>query len=148
MRKEGVQAFFSCLQLCIDDCSWRSIVVTIVNCLRQQTLLRESQTAEGSCRWTSCRGGSSLATRSPLFWHAAPRLFAYVVRVDARVRQLVRTRGVIIEEFELVEQALDEYAGGKADFADYLILGKARRDASELLTFDKKLAREVGTTLL
>jgi predicted nucleic-acid-binding protein len=68
--------------------------------------------------------------------------------IHARVLRLVRTRGVVIEELELVERALDEYAIGKADLADYLILGKARSDASELLTFDKKLARERDTVLL
>lgn len=68
--------------------------------------------------------------------------------IHGRVRRLVRTRNVMIEELELVERALDEYAAGKAQLADYLILGKARSAADELLTFDKKLAREADATLL
>ena len=68
--------------------------------------------------------------------------------ICARVRRLVRTRNVAVEELELVERALDEYAAGKAELADYLILGKARSAADELLTFDKKLAREKDVGLL
>lgn len=68
--------------------------------------------------------------------------------IHARVTRLVRTRGIEIEEIELVEHALDAYAAGKADLADYLILGKARSVGGELLTFDRKLAREDGATLL
>ncbi|MCC7536819.1 MAG: type II toxin-antitoxin system VapC family toxin [Deltaproteobacteria bacterium] len=69
--------------------------------------------------------------------------------ICARLTRLVRTRGVAIEELELVEHALAEYAAGKADLADYLVLGKARVVArGGLLTFDKKLSREQDVTLL
>jgi predicted nucleic-acid-binding protein len=47
-----------------------------------------------------------------------------------------------------VRQALDEYLAGKAGLSDYLILGKARgATGSELLTFDRKLAREDSVRL-
>jgi predicted nucleic-acid-binding protein len=68
--------------------------------------------------------------------------------IHGRVRRLVRTRNVVIEELELVERALDEYAAGKAELADYLILGKARSAADRLLTFDRKLAREDDAALV
>lgn len=68
--------------------------------------------------------------------------------IHARVTRLVRTRGVEIEDLELVERALVDYAAGRADLADYLIVGKARSVGAELLTFDRKLAREAGATLL
>lgn len=68
--------------------------------------------------------------------------------IHARLQRLVRTRNVRVEELELVEAALDEYAQGKAQLADYLILGVARAEASGLLTFDRKLARSPGVTLL
>jgi predicted nucleic-acid-binding protein len=61
---------------------------------------------------------------------------------------LVRTRNVRVEELELVEAALEEYAQGRAQLADYLILGMAHAQAAELLTFDKKLARSPDVTLL
>lgn len=35
------------------------------------------------------------------------------------------------------------YRKGKADFADYLIIGTARSEALELRTFDKKLLKEI-----
>jgi predicted nucleic-acid-binding protein len=63
-------------------------------------------------------------------------------------KQRVRTRNVRVEELELVEQALDEYENGKAQLADYLILGVARAASETLLTFDEKLARTPGVTLL
>ena len=68
--------------------------------------------------------------------------------IHERVLRLARTRGVVVEELELVEQALGEYASGKAELADYLILGKARTAGGELLTFDKRLAREQAATLI
>lgn len=37
---------------------------------------------------------------------------------------------------------------GKADLADYLILGKTRSRAARLLTFDRKLANERGVSRL
>lgn len=68
--------------------------------------------------------------------------------IHARMTRLVRTRGIEIEALELVERALEEYAVGRADFADYLVLGKARTVGGPLLTFDRKLGREDGATLL
>lgn len=68
--------------------------------------------------------------------------------IHARVSQLVRTQGVEIEDFEVVEEALSAYAKGRADLADYLILSRARSAGAALLTFDRKLAREDGATLL
>lgn len=68
--------------------------------------------------------------------------------IHARLRQLVRTRNVFIEEIELVETALAEYRAGRAEVADHLILGKARQRGGDLLTFDKRLAKAQGAVLL
>jgi predicted nucleic-acid-binding protein len=68
--------------------------------------------------------------------------------IHSRMQRLVRTRNVRVEELELVEAALDEYENGKAQLADYLILGVARAASETLLTFDKKLARTPGVSLL
>jgi predicted nucleic-acid-binding protein len=68
--------------------------------------------------------------------------------IHSRVQRLVRTRNVRVEELELVEAALDEYESGKAQLADYLIAGVARAVSDTLLTFDKKLGRSLGVTLL
>lgn len=71
------------------------------------------------------------------------------VTVHERLAKLVRTRGVFVESLELVQEALGAFKAGKADLADYLILGKARSaGASSLLTFDRKLSREGGASLL
>jgi predicted nucleic-acid-binding protein len=37
---------------------------------------------------------------------------------------------------------------GKAELADYIILGRAAGVGAELFTFDRRLARENGVTLL
>ena len=69
--------------------------------------------------------------------------------VHAQLSRLVRTRGVVVEDLELVQAALDAYAKGKAGLADYLILGKARTaPGGVLVTFDRKLGREAGVTVL
>lgn len=68
--------------------------------------------------------------------------------IHDRLSRLVRTRGVAFEDLELVESALEGYREGGAELADYLILGKAHAGGVHLLTFDKRLAREDGVTLL
>ncbi len=68
--------------------------------------------------------------------------------IHDRLSRLVRTRGISFEDLELVESALRGYRVGKADLADYLVVGKARSVGAELLTFDRRLAREDGVTLL
>ncbi len=69
--------------------------------------------------------------------------------IHAHLSRLLRTEGVVVEEIELVQAALDAYASGKAGLADYLILGKARtQPGGTLITFDRKLASEHGVKLL
>lgn len=68
--------------------------------------------------------------------------------IHARLGRLVRTRGVAFEDLGLVHAALDEYAAGKAELADYLIVGTARGRGATLLTFDRRLARSPGVALL
>jgi predicted nucleic-acid-binding protein len=68
--------------------------------------------------------------------------------IHGRLSRLARTRGVVLEDLELVEAALDRYHEGKAELADYLILGKAHGGGARLLTFDKRLGRETGALLL
>jgi len=68
--------------------------------------------------------------------------------IHGRLSRLVRTRGVILEELELVEGALARYAVGPADFADYLVVAKAQSLGASLLTFDKRLGRIEGARLL
>jgi predicted nucleic-acid-binding protein len=66
-----------------------------------------------------------------------------------RLMRLVRTRGIMVEDLNLVADALDGYRNGKADLADYLILEKAQdAGAVALLTFDRMLAREGHVNLL
>jgi predicted nucleic-acid-binding protein len=62
---------------------------------------------------------------------------------------LTRTRGVVVDEAERVQEALDTYAAGAADFADYVILAGTRRaGCKSLLTFDRRLGRERGVSAL
>lgn len=69
--------------------------------------------------------------------------------VHARLERLVRTRGVFVEEVDLVLTALDEYARGLGDFADLLLVSAvAAVGATPLLTFDQKLAGHEHASLL
>lgn len=49
----------------------------------------------------------------------------------------------VFESPERVEAAFNRFEGGKADFADYLILEIGKQNGYELRTFDKKLKREM-----
>ena len=79
-------------------------------------------------------------------------VLAYTYELDRKaihqhLRSLMRTRGVVIEEAELVEDALEAYAKGAADFADYVILTATRRAGCRaLLTFDRRLGKERGVS--
>jgi predicted nucleic-acid-binding protein len=60
---------------------------------------------------------------------------------------LIRTRGVVVDEADLVQDALDAYAKGAADFADYVILAATRQAGCRtLLTFDRRLGKERGVS--
>jgi predicted nucleic-acid-binding protein len=62
---------------------------------------------------------------------------------------LTRTRGVVVDESELVQDALDAYVKGAADFADYVILAATRRAGCRaLLSFDRRLGKERGVSAL
>lgn len=68
--------------------------------------------------------------------------------IHDRLDRLIRTRGVSIEELDLVQGALEEYAVGKAELADFLIVGKARAAGATLFTFDRTLMRSPGVKFL
>ena len=69
---------------------------------------------------------------------------------------VIRAMSALLESLELVfesegalEQALDSYEGGNADFAEYLHLALARKgDALPFLTFDDKASKANGAKLL
>ena len=59
------------------------------------------------------------------------------------------TDGVIVEDVEDVSEAVRTFRDSNADFSDLLILAASRRaGATPLYTFDRKLARMEGATLL
>lgn len=69
--------------------------------------------------------------------------------IHDRLSRLLRTRGVAVEDLELVETALDAFRTGKPGLADHFIVGKAKSvGARMLLTFDRDLARVTGVTRL
>ncbi len=90
----------------------------------------------------------SLVVLAEIGWVLATAYDWERATIHARVSQLVRTRGVEVEELDVVEDALQAYEQGKADLSDYLILARARNLGRDLLTFDRKLARADGAKLL
>ena len=79
-------------------------------------------------------------------------VLAYTYELDRtaihqHLLSLSRTRGVVVDEADLVQEALDAYAKGAADFADYVILATTRQAGCRaLLTFDRRLGRERGVS--
>ena len=69
--------------------------------------------------------------------------------VTSIVRQLAETDSIVLEAHEDVVACAFQYRDRAADFADLMILAAAQRsDASPLFTFDRRLARNEGATLL
>ena len=65
------------------------------------------------------------------------------------ILELAATGGIIIEEVEDVVHAAIRYRQTGADFSDLMILAAAERmGAGPLYTFDRRLARVDGATLL
>ena len=63
--------------------------------------------------------------------------------------ELAATDGIVIEEAEDVAHATIRYRQTGADFSDLMILASAERmGAGPLYTFDRRLAREEGATLV
>ena len=62
---------------------------------------------------------------------------------------LLAVRQIQVERRQAIKSALDAFASGKADFADYLISALNREQGCEAtLTFDKKAADCAGFSLL
>jgi predicted nucleic-acid-binding protein len=69
--------------------------------------------------------------------------------IHEHLLSLTRTRGVIVDEADVVQEALDAYTTGAADFADYVILAATRRAGCRtLLTFDRRLGKERSVSAL
>jgi predicted nucleic-acid-binding protein len=65
------------------------------------------------------------------------------------LHQLLTRQEIAVEQTEAVRQALFVYRNGRADFADCLISTCARAaGCDEVLTFDRKAARDAGMQLL
>ena len=63
--------------------------------------------------------------------------------------KLAATDGIVIEEVEDVARAAFRYRQTGADFSDLMILATAERmGAGPLYTFDRRLARIEGATLV
>ncbi len=62
---------------------------------------------------------------------------------------LMEEDGIVLENAEDVREAVIQYRESTDDFSDLLILAAAQRaDATPLYTFDRRLARLQGATLL
>ena len=63
--------------------------------------------------------------------------------------EIIATDSLVVETTEDVVQAAIQYRQGGADFSDFMILAAAKRaEARPLYTFDRKLARAAGATLI
>jgi predicted nucleic-acid-binding protein len=70
-------------------------------------------------------------------------------RIVPILESLLASREIVIEQSELVHQALRLYLSGKADFPDCLIaLSAQAAGCSRTVTFDRRAARDAGMELL
>lgn len=70
-------------------------------------------------------------------------------QIAAGVEALLRDPRLVVGSHERIKNALAIYrAGGGVEFADCVILAESRARGKELRTFDKKLARKPGASLL
>lgn len=64
-------------------------------------------------------------------------------RIAQVLAELLRARHLVVEEVEQVRRALERYAAGKGDVADYLIAEHARAAGfAKVASFDRDLHRE------
>lgn len=63
------------------------------------------------------------------------------------LEHLLANQAYVLQEATVFREALDHYRSGSADFADYLILATAQAAKTELVTFDRRLARSSGVVL-
>jgi predicted nucleic-acid-binding protein len=70
-------------------------------------------------------------------------------RIVPILESLLVSREIVIEQSEMVREALRLYLSGKADFPDCLIALSARAaGCSRTVTFDRRAARDAGMELL
>jgi predicted nucleic-acid-binding protein len=70
-------------------------------------------------------------------------------RIAAELGRLTAVEGVRIEQPALIGRAIERYASGGADFADYVVLESAREYAAlPVGTFDRRFAREPDVRLI
>ena len=76
---------------------------------------------------------------------------AYELQKTETVRVLehiLANQAYVLQEEGAFRDALENYRTGSADFADYLILAAAQVAQTELVTFDRRLARSAGVVLI
>lgn len=76
---------------------------------------------------------------------------AYELQKTETVRVLehiLANQAYVLQEEGAFRDALENYRTGSADFADYLILAAAQAAQTELVTFDRRLARSAGVVLI
>ena len=66
--------------------------------------------------------------------------------IHGHLLALTRTRGVIVDKADRVQEALDAFATGAADYV--ILAGTRRAGCKALLTFDRRLVRERGVSAL
>ncbi|MBS2024050.1 MAG: type II toxin-antitoxin system VapC family toxin [Deltaproteobacteria bacterium] len=67
--------------------------------------------------------------------------------IAGTLTRLLGVRQLVVSDSDLIANALDAYADGKGDFADYLIREEAiAADCEDVVTFDRTLQQEPGFT--
>jgi predicted nucleic-acid-binding protein len=95
------------------------------------------------------RGFVSLVAIVELVWVMDRSYRATKGEIVAIIGTLLRIQTIVVENAEVIQQAVHLYATSTADFADCLIERSAHQaQCSETVTFDRKAAKIAGMHLL
>ncbi|HEY4217967.1 MAG TPA: PIN domain-containing protein [Gemmatimonadaceae bacterium] len=82
-------------------------------------------------------------------WVLTSRLRKTRAEIGEVLDRILRTELFVFADAAALEVATAAYAGGRGDFADYVIRGQARAaGAAEVITFDRALKGEAGYRVL
>jgi predicted nucleic-acid-binding protein len=94
-------------------------------------------------------GWVSLAAVLELVWVLKSKNRAHRTAITATLDRLLSQNSVVVEQAEVVEQAVRRFRFSSADFADCLIAASAHAaGCSRTVTFDQIAARDAGMELI
>ncbi len=94
-------------------------------------------------------GYLSLVTLAEIAWVLRAIYKLTRQEIVTMMKEFIFTSEIVIERYDVLERVVEEYAKGRADFADYLIAALNHdHGCKETVTFDRIAAKTAGMRLL